>query len=304
MAGQPGSDKVECRVKKPKGGGLNHLQRLLGMREDGVLPTDSVFVSLDIETDEDRQGLHLLDREPRINQVGFATLDTRELLRPWAKLGARISVRSFQVVGRKPRNQHSALIPTMVHQKEVVPIVTRNLRIVDKQTADNNGEPPLRNIVLVGHSIWGDIKILRMLRLDVTSMTHILAILDTHSIARRLFPPYAPGLPPLPNQCFTLAGVLAEFNYRPDRSEFHNAANDAKYTLHAILFLAMKNGMAHQGELNVIEQGNLAKLRQAVSLIVNGESPTTLGAGLLEAARENLFGPEASDDISSLNMTT
>lgn len=87
---------------------MKNLQRLVGMRQDGVLPTDVVFVSIDMEVDEDRQKLHLLDRDPVINQVGIATLDARDLefLPPSADLEARFSVRLFQAAERKPKKEH------------------------------------------------------------------------------------------------------------------------------------------------------------------------------------------------------
>lgn len=99
-------------------------------------------------------------------------------------------------------------------------------------------------------------------------------------------PPYHPTIPIVPGQDFSLAGVLAEFGHRVDRSQFHNAASDAAYTLCLMVSLAIKSGVARGSELSITEQENLTKLEQAVSLMINGKPPATLGAGLREAANE------------------
>lgn len=264
--------------KRPKRGGTNHLQRLLGMRQDNLLPTDVVIVSLDLEVSEDLGNLHLLERDPVIRQVGFATLDTRDLhdLPTSTGLEALISVHLFEAAStkcpkKKPGNQQALqLVTTRIPQTEVVSVITASLHIRD-DLVDNLYEDHWRPIVLVGHSISSDIKVLSLLGLDIKSMAPVLTVIDTHSISRWLLPPHHPFLQPLLGQKFTLAGVLAQFKYRPPKSLFHNAANDAKYTLHAMLLLALKSGASCQDELNEMERGNFRRLETAVKWMIEGE---------------------------------
>lgn len=52
---------------------------MLGLRHDDVLLTDAVFASFDIEVASDRHKVHMSTEKPAISQVGFATLDTRDV---------------------------------------------------------------------------------------------------------------------------------------------------------------------------------------------------------------------------------
>ncbi|CAJ2500514.1 Uu.00g033670.m01.CDS01 [Anthostomella pinea] len=77
---EPGTRQGEpTHLESPKQGGLKLLERLLGLRNDNIVSTDAVFVSLDLEVDADRQKLHLLTEEPVVRQLGFASLDTRDI---------------------------------------------------------------------------------------------------------------------------------------------------------------------------------------------------------------------------------
>lgn len=261
------------KIKAGRLGGLKHLERLLGIREDGILSIDAVFVSLDLEVASDRQRLHLSAEKPIIKQLGFASLDTRDIrsLSMLSDLRSLISLQMFEIslspdtkkaVQKKIRKKQQCRFAQTqsITSEEVSSTIIRNLCI--RESGPENSS--LRNIVLVGHSLGEDLKILRLLDIDPASVGPISTIIDTHSIARFIFPPYHPNHPVKPEQDFSLAGVLAELGYLLDRSEFHNAGNDALYSLYAMLLLAIKAGTARKADLSKGEWRSLEILRSVV----------------------------------------
>lgn len=181
-----------------------------------------------------------------------------------------------------------------ISRKQVRSTITQNLRIRDQLSNPTN--TTLRNIALVGHSIGEDLRILRLLGIDISKTAPILTIIDTHTISRYIFPPFHPNSRPEPGQNFSLAGVLGELGCRPPTSEFHNAGNDATYSLYAMLLLAIKSGTSREIELGVDEMRTLESIKGMVfetlkEGISNKASETeqenpkpivTLGAGLAE----------------------
>jgi hypothetical protein len=295
-------------------GGVRHLERLLGLRQDGAFSTDAVFVSLDIETDADRRRLHASGATPEVRQLGFACLDTRSFrcLSESSDLRALISTQIFQLkvkstrtskkaARRQKRAQERPWVFTpnarSITQGEVSAIFQKILCIQDKPS---NPSGRLRNIVLVCHSIKEDIKIIQLLGIDIFSIAPALTIFDTHILSRYILPPYHPSLFPEPMQYFSLAGVLAEFSCRPDRSEFHTAGNDAAYTIYAMIFLAVEEGKNRKNTLNSDEASNLGIIDRALSealergfsnrfskpQLTSEELPPNLGTGLRDATWE------------------
>lgn len=271
-----GSTSTESwKIKAGRLGGLKHLERLLGTREDGALSIDAVFVSLDLEVASDRQRLHLSDEKPVIRQLALASLDTRDIrsLSVSSDLRSLISLQMFEVSlspdKRKPVQETAKETQCIFAQtqsitsKEVSATIIRNLCIRDSLAAPENSS--LRNIVLVGHSLGEDLKILRLLDIDPATVGPIPTIIDTYSMARFIFPPYHPNHPVEPGQDFSLAGVLAELGCLPDKSEFHNAGNDAVYSFYAMLLLAIKAGTSREAYLGEGERRSLETLRSVVS---------------------------------------
>lgn len=151
-----------------------------------------------------------------------------------------------------------------IASKQVSATITQNLRISDGP----NNTHHLRNIVLVGHSLGEDLRILRLLGIDVASEVgpcSILTIIDTDSISRFLSPPHHPNRATGPGQDFTLAGVLAGLGCLPPRAEFHNAGNDVVYSLYAMLLFAIKEDTTREATLSTSELGNLETIRKAVA---------------------------------------
>ncbi|KAK7908661.1 hypothetical protein PG985_015964 [Apiospora marii] len=282
------------RLKTPKRGGINHLHRLLGMRSDDTVSRDAAFVSIDLEGGENKTKTYNLGSESNIRQIGIATLDTRDLQQSSLSDDIRtlISVSFFEVIGSKQRDRQCDLTPTRIHPKDVAATITRGICIHDDESDDDDvgsNNNTLRNIILVGHSLGSDLSILRQLGLDIASLAPVLFVLDTHSLSRYIFPPYSPLLPvAIPEgqqQDFSLAGVLARFSFRPAPSNFHNAANDAQYTLMAMVFLAIQSGEGRRRQFSPAELGRLARLEKLVSgWRGSAEYPFRLSAGLREVA--------------------
>ncbi|KAK2603425.1 hypothetical protein QQS21_004375 [Conoideocrella luteorostrata] len=249
---------------KPPLGGLKLLERFLGLQIDKhAIPTDAVFISLDLEA---RSGA-----KPVVTQLGFARLDTRDV----QSLSSSSDLRSL------------------------ISVLGQNLRIYG-QTSNGNA---LRNIILVGHSIGQDLLNLRLLDINIFDIAPIITSIDTHSVARYLFPPYSPGIDLQHGKNFSLAGVLSELGCKPNPSEFHNAGNDALYSLYLMLLLAIKHGSARAASLSIDELKSLEALRwvvfrtleRGVSITsfdirnTNYKSTATLGAGLREIAIMSQF---------------
>ncbi|KAK5997485.1 hypothetical protein PT974_02846 [Cladobotryum mycophilum] len=287
---------------KPRLGGLKNLERLLGLRQDQILPTDAIFISLDLEVASDRKTLHLSAGKPVVTQLGFATLDTRDIraLSSLSDMRGFISIRMFKVAGlsssktaqSKGKKRCVFVKPRHITQEQVPTTLTQNLRIHDGSSKDG----PLRNIVLVGHSIREDLKIIRLLDINIFDVAPVLTAINTYVIARYILPPYSPNICLQPEQNFSLAGVLSELGCQPDPSEFHNADNDAVYSLYMMLLLAIKQGTSRNAELTIDELRNLETLKWVVFKTLesgvsttsfnrhnhNYKSTITLGAGIRE----------------------
>lgn len=269
------ASKQPFEIKRGKLGGLKHLERLLGLREDDVLSTDAVFVSLDLEVAADRKKIELSTEKPPVTQLAFASLDTRYIrsLSESSDLKSLISVHMFQVtiplksktaIKKMEKAQHCVFARTRsITSEELCTTVLQNLRIIDSLAGPENGH--LRDIVLVGHSLGHDLRILQLLGINLASAGPISTTIDTHSISRFVFPPYHPNLPTAPGQDFSLVSVLLELGCQPPRSDFHNAGNDAVYSLYAMLLLAVKAGTARKAKLSTNELTNLETIRKAVS---------------------------------------
>ena len=311
------------RPQAQERGGLTRLERLLGLRNDGVLAADAVFVSMDIEVASPvrnamcpSSSLSSSAGKPVIEQIAFASLDPRNLRRYPRKrrnIGRMIKVQMFHVGppgARKPsasvkkRGARCLFAASRgITQEQLSGTVRRALRIRDRSDAAVADGDALRNIVLIGHSIGNNIWMLRHLGIDVCAAAPILCTIDTHLVSRHVFltsqqqPPTAAAEESTHRFC--LRGVLAELGFRPDdASSFHNAGNDAVYSLYAMLLLAIKEGRVREPELRVSELRNLDIIDHLVSEALRGvsepvdsakeeESPSAvakLGAGLQEIA--------------------
>ena len=270
---EPVVDVGSSNMTHLRQGGLGHLERFLGLRLDNAFSRDAVFISLDLEVASDRQRLHSSTDRPLVRQLGFAHLDIRGLypLIASTNLGSLTSVHMYQLdvpprSKRASRREERPCIFTRTQQirpEQVPSILMQNLRIQDNSATSNQ----LRPIILIGHSVREDLKILRFLGIDIPSIAPIAAVLDTHTLSRFVLPPHHPHVPKLPGQDFSLRGVLAQLGCQPPTATFHNAANDAVYSLLAMLLLAVHHSATRKDELNASEVVNLQAIKHALSRI-------------------------------------
>jgi hypothetical protein len=257
---------------KPHLGGLRHIERFLGLRRDNFLPTDAILISIDLEVASDRKLLHLSNEKPLVTQIGFARLDTRDIrsMSNAADLRNMISVHFFLIsdlllsktgeAKAKAKNQCVFAKSQKIDAAEVPPIIIKNLQLPD----DNATDGSLRNIVLVGQSIKEDLKVLRYLGIEPFTIAPVLSVVDTYLMARYALPPFSPKIRLEPGQDFTLAGILSELGCQPNREEFHNAGNDAVYSVYAMLLIAIEYTASRSGELSLDENSSLETLRSVV----------------------------------------
>lgn len=94
------------------------------------------------------------------------------------------------------------------------------------------------------------LKIIQRLGVDIYKIPPVLAILDTHLMARNLLKSVA---------SFTLGSLLTELECSYENSDLHNAGNDATLTLHALLKLVIKDSGSR--ELESAGRENLERIR-------------------------------------------
>lgn len=248
-------------------GGLKHAEQFLGLRDmkdsDPIL--DVVFVSIDLEVSRSERGK---PGTPLVKELGIATLDTRHL---------KSLVSSFTVTKSISTQQFSTSHASrdfldcdvtdfkecvfaetfFTEQRDLPTIISKCLCIQDESSP---GFRAFRNIVIVGHSIKSDLKILQRLGIDVYGIAPVVAILDTYRMIRNLFKTDSVFLSSTaPMTSFTLGALLTELKCPYERSDLHNAGNDATFTLHAMLMLAIKS--AESREIGFIERKNLELLK-------------------------------------------
>lgn len=93
---------------------------------------------------------------------------------------------------------------------EVPTIITPDLRIQDESRPKTSSQ--LRAIILVGHSIREDLRILHFLGMNTSNTAPILAVIDTHTISRFILPSYHPRL-----STITWANLLIDRRVSPTR---------------------------------------------------------------------------------------
>lgn len=222
-----------------------------------------VFVCVDVEAYERDHN--------KITEVGIATLDTRELvgLAPgadgveWSK---KIRARHFRIqehrhlVNRKfiqgyPDNfrfGQSTFVPlrkAAQHIRECFQapfgaLDSNSTKTTNPLPADPSRAEEQRNLIFLGHAPEGDIRYLRKIGFDPTSMKNIIETLDTavmYRVWRR--EQQTPGL----------TKILRFFDI--DSFYAHNAGNDAVFTVQAMLAICVR-GAVLRGTPQLRDQRN------------------------------------------------
>jgi hypothetical protein len=242
-----------------KSGGLQHAEQFLGLRDIKDPSSDVIFVSIDLEVS--RQEVSK-PGGPLVKEFGIATLDTRHSRRLVSPLATKsISTQQFSTSHASKDFfgcdftdfKECVFAETLfVSQTDLSTIITKSLRIQDDSSPDS---PALRNIVIVGHSTKSDLRILQRLGVNVYKVAPVLAILDTCLIARNILG--ANSTTPMTN--FKLCTLLAELECPYEASDLHNAGNDATFTLHAMLMLAIRSSESR--EMDSVQRENFENLR-------------------------------------------
>jgi hypothetical protein len=250
-----------------RAGGLQHAEQVFGLRDikDFDSFSDIVFVSIDLEVS--RQEI-CKPGAPLVKEFGIATLDTRHLRCLASPFTATKSISTLQFSTSHASKdfldcdftdfKECVFAETfLVSQTDLSTTVTRCLRIQDDTSPDSRA---LRNIVIIGHSIKTDLKILQRLGINVYEVAPVLAILDTHLVARNLLGANSST----PMTSFKLRALLAELKCPYESSDLHNAGNDATFTLHGMLMLVIKSSESR--EMGLVQRGNLERLRAVAQM--------------------------------------
>lgn len=251
-------------------GGLKNAEQFLGLRDiKGFVSLDVIFISIDLEVSrQERRKTGI----PSVKQFGIATLDTRHL-----KSQTSLSAPSKIISTLQFSTSHASkdfvdcdvtdfkecvFVETfLVSQLDLAATVTKYLCIKDTKSPDSHS---LRNIVIVGHSPQSDLKVLQRLGVDVCKILPLRAVIDTYSIAQNFMGANSDLLKEsAPMTRFTLGDLLEALKCPFGRYDLHNAGNDATFTLHALLLLAIKSSESRD-MISSEERVSLERLRALV----------------------------------------
>lgn len=247
-------------------GGLWVAEELFGTRDvtnfDPSL--DVIFVSIDLEVARNERSK---PGRPAVREFGTATIDTRHLRRLTPVFAATpfISTSQFSTTNASKdfhgcdcmEFRECVFAETfLVSQRDIPATISKLLRIQDmtKRVPDKT-QIPLRSIAIVGHSIKCDIDLLKRLGVNVFEVAPVLAILDTHIIARTQLGAKSST----PMTSFTLSALLTELKCPFESSDLHNAGNDATYALHALLMLVIRS--SEGSDLGCVQRNSLERLQ-------------------------------------------
>ncbi|KAF4630302.1 hypothetical protein G7Y89_g7837 [Cudoniella acicularis] len=246
-------------------GGLEFAEQLLGLRDfnDSNPLSDVILIAIDLEVSKYDKGK---PGAPPIREFGIAILETRHFKSTSPSLPNNfISTKQFSTIHASKDFiycdatdfKECVFAETdLVKQVNLPKTIKKCLRIEDSSSPDPRA---LRKIVLVGHSIKEDLKMLKRHGIIVHEIAPVVAILDTYSITWNLLGPTKNSISTTPMTRFTLWALLEELKIPYKKWDLHNAGNDATFTLHAMLMLAIRSSESR--ELDVIESQNLERLR-------------------------------------------
>ncbi|ETS86477.1 hypothetical protein PFICI_00305 [Pestalotiopsis fici W106-1] len=228
----------------------------LAMLPNSKHPINPVFVSLDLNWSID---------SGRINQIGFAFFDTRELYMPWTH-GPPVFVRTYDIEGETPASSLSNVPPTRIRQSDIRLVIMHNLCMPNM---DKNGTK-WRNVVLTGQNIRRNLFLLwSCVGLNVKAICPVMAVLDLEVLSPQLIPKQ------IMHRTFTeeentgnkLRDLLRELGLRINHRELGNAGMDAKNALYATLTLAVRHWTADDVRHDRHAWGNIAGFINSVDWI-------------------------------------
>ncbi len=175
-------------------GGLQYAEQFFGLQNSKDLnsTSDVIFVSIDLELSREERSKPGI---PLVREFGIATLDTRHLgclasPFPASKIISTLQFSTshasedFIDCDFKDFKECAYAETVFAPQADLPTSITRSLRIKDDTSSDPR---TLRNLVIIGHSVKTDLKILQHLGVNLREVAPELAILDTDLVARNLF---------------------------------------------------------------------------------------------------------------------
>lgn len=214
---------------------LETLLKLLGLSDDLSGMSDVVFVAIDFEN---AQSIWENTSSKMGCQVGIAVLDTRKIEK---RRLAATSLYLDNELDEGPSKGAEELITTYNFAAGPVEYCQRakvkssflfgKTIFIDQSDMRQKIEsclPQERDIILVGHDLYHDLKALETLGLNFKVYSPWNAI-DTLTIARQLFPPKSKS---------SLRDILRKL--KCPYNGLHCAGNDANFTLRAMLLLAAR----------------------------------------------------------------
>lgn len=221
---------------------------------------DAILVSFDLETSgrtsKGQRDITKVNKKEvsGVREAGLAILDTRSLFPPFSFTQQRpqqritpplISTKQFSTLYSSEDYEDCDVTNFRECAFAKTDHVERE-KLADKTTSclQFPGETPeVRAIVIVGQSPQRDLEIVRKLGVELARVSPIAAVLDTHKLCKSILGPNSPlvitGQRPALEK-HALSDILTELGVPYNERDLHNAGNDATYTLHALILLAVR----------------------------------------------------------------
>jgi hypothetical protein len=243
--------------------GLAVLLVVLGLsdRADAASRLDNpVLVAIDFEKNTTA---FLPESEISEAQVGLAIMDSRALK---LSVSPEHTISSHNFISGPKRYQRKAISRFLFGS----PKSTTKAQILSKI---EESLPKGRNILLVGHGIRLELRILKGLGFNFQGLG-ISGCLDTFQITSKVLPYFT----------LTLGELLKKLDY--PHNKLHNAGNNETFTLRALLLLTVRS----QGNYNTSATQPLAHLQSIASLPLPTRTPINKPpildvAGVIDARR-------------------
>ncbi|KAH7378042.1 hypothetical protein BKA64DRAFT_248237 [Cadophora sp. MPI-SDFR-AT-0126] len=178
-------------------------------------PLDVIFVAIDFEYS------HYSPKTGRIRlrEVGISLLDTRDLLHQNISWDDAIFTQHYRTVTDMKTFLFGKSVD--ISQDELVDVLKRLLYLEDRSSES------VRGLILVGHGFGFDVKVLECLGLDLNLAPSVIEIFDTEFLGCEVL-----------GRDFksSLSNVVRETGI--SGGLYHNAGNDANFSLRAMLLLA------------------------------------------------------------------
>ncbi|KAK3641883.1 hypothetical protein LTR56_000041 [Elasticomyces elasticus] len=210
----------QARAERHQAAGLAASNAFINALSTGIMTADADFVFLAIDFEGDLSN--------GVNEFGFAKLDTRDIIGNASTSAANV-ISGHNYAFSKDR-VHGFMFGDTTRVVEALPaaIIKDALHIPQSSSyPDIDG----RKIVLVGHAIHNELRIMEGHGINIDDLPTVIGTLDT---------PRTFGRGISLEDLLVSLGLPLPRNSVGTAVSFHNAGNDAHYTLRALLALLYK----------------------------------------------------------------